>query len=144
MEIRTIIFRGKRIDNGEWVYGYFVSEGEESYIFEQEEVDKGIDLGGYLDCCQMSEVIPETVGQYTGITDKNGRKIFEGDIVGCFLNTQIFEIEYCEERCGYFLDDIMLSGDAPLSIECLGNMRNTVEVIGTIHDHPELLKGGEQ
>ena len=132
--MREILFRGKRTDNGTWTCGYLFCIWERTYLC----------WGTTNSVPNMEEVLPETVCQFTGLYDKNGRKIFEGDIVGCFLNTQIFEIKYCEERCGYFLDDIMLSGDAPLSIECLGNMRNTVEVIGTIHDHPELLKGGEQ
>lgn len=55
------LFRGKRRDSGEYVEGYFVGYNDEAYIFEQGEVDKGIDLGGYLDCCQMTEVDPLTV-----------------------------------------------------------------------------------
>lgn len=129
--MREILFRGKCIDNGEWAYGYFVSQDKESYIFEQLEVDKGIDFGGYLDCCQMCEVIPETVGQFTGLTDKNGEKIFEGDIVRAMMDwgpagmvetmVDIGFKKYDGYRWNYFDLD-------------------TIEVISNIHDNPELLR----
>ena len=72
--MREILFRGKRIDNGEWVQGYPCRYGwigkEKDYI-----------IPDYASALYTAEIDPETIGQYTGIVDKYGMKIFEGDIV---------------------------------------------------------------
>ena len=83
MGIRTIIFRGKRKDNGEWIYGNFVRGcvDDFSYIVE---------LGNKELCRNYVEVIPETVGQYTGFTDKNGDKIFDSDVVDILTENEEF------------------------------------------------------
>lgn len=129
--MREILFRGKRISDGEWVYGdlvrsfpsYFLP-GYKSYI--KESVAKG---GVY-------EIDFSTVGQYTGLTDKNGKngkKIFEGDITWFYGG---------ENYQGYWEYDKTMVIDSLLNHECvflLTEVENA-EVIGNIYDNPELLE----
>ena len=122
MAIREVIFRGKRIDNGEWVYGDLRQYSEKS---------KGI-----FDYATKHtiQVTPETIGQYTGLTDKNGTKIFEGDIVRVCLPNGCQFIEKVRFANGGFLPYIIDYSDS-----FFWGGENT-EVIGNIHDNPELLK----
>lgn len=144
MAEREILFRGKRKDNGEWIEGAY-SPYNWDFFGEREEKpqiiiisdDKNIDG---LWC----EVIPETVGQYTGLTDKNGVRIFEGDIVRYGTNTNraenkvIHEVVYeTRGESGYF--GIRISQIETWQF-CLEVPSKLMEVIGNIHDNPELLQ----
>ena len=140
--MKDILFRGKRLDNGEWVEGGYFKTDNESYII------KNTDGIAHFDLCDMAEcVIPETVGQYTGLNDKNGKKIFEGDVV-LFEDESPTNYEYhdCTEmRCG-----VIKYGDGQFYItnRIAVEMEDLIyydkvdcEVIGIIHDNPELLEG---
>lgn len=115
--MREILFRGKRVDNGEWTEGYFFKSWDKVFLL----------WGMTGDCPNMEEVIPETVGQFTGLCDKNGKKIFEGDIVESPNGTQGF-IEWQNAECAFLVnigDDWQTMDDCPY------------EVIGNIYDNKE-------
>ena len=135
--MREILFRGKRIDNGEWIYGDVVQFPIHGIvrIVEQEP--------SYKD----AEVDLDTVGQYTGLTDKNGKKIFEGDILKIIHKYQSpFDDdtkEYTDITTDVvFFDDEGLCfsyGKSPF-LCVVDNVTAEYEVVGNIHDNPELLE----
>ena len=136
--MREILFRGKRVDNGKWVYGYYFKathHWHDNGIHEDWIATDSIQNGGWCNVRGKYAVIPETVGQYTGLTE-NGKKIFEGDILNGLLrlhpDRRIFQVIY-EDNGFYFLDEDGV-GWHPDHIA-------DYEVIGNIHDNPELLKG---
>lgn len=156
--MKDILFRGKRKDNGEWIEGYIVKLGKESFSDPERYgiCNKAIPIGGSAVCynLKIDEVIPETVGQYTGLTDKNGKKIFEGDIIRaialdtgieclavvCFGN--FIDENNDDEYIGFYIEfDGIKTTAAQLAMkEC----KDRIEVIGNIHDNPELLKEYEK
>lgn len=136
--MREILFRAKRIDNGGWVEGYFAIG--KWYLDEKERYAiLPIDLCFYPHCeiNEWIEIDPETVCQYTGLKDKNGKRIWENDIVRIenSMDEGIGNIEfyggmwYVDGEPSNSLHDIVEYDDGEL------------EVIGNIFDTPELLKG---
>ena len=125
--MREILFRAKRKDNGKWVYGSYVKYTDYDGIM----VDLIFTGNG-----NPNDVIPETVGQYTGLTDKNGKMIFEGDIViyAGEMHEVVFETQ---NNSAYFGVKI-----AENETWHLGHYvePNRLEVIGNIHDNPNLLE----
>lgn len=142
--MREIIFRGKRKDNGKWIEGYFFETNTPVYrafIITNMSVDVSDNCTDILDF-NIIEVIPETVGQFTGLTDKNGKKIWEGDIID--TPDRLIEVVWFERNAQFDLKFIKHAHDKKI-INFKGiEMRDLkeYEVIDNIHDNPEILKGG--
>ena len=125
--MREILFRGKRADNGNWLFGSLFTRINERYIIPLPLITS------------KSLVDPVTVGQFTGLTDKNGKKIFEGDIVlfGYIGANRGVDgkavVDFNNGKFGVFWgwhkDFVPLDGFA----------NTTLEVVGNIHDNPELM-----
>jgi uncharacterized phage protein (TIGR01671 family) len=133
--MREIIFRGKRKDNGEWVYGSLIKRDLGCFIVDESNNSSLRFCSESVFAFDCVLVIPETVGQYTGLTDKNGKKIFEGDI----LSTR-FGIGVVKYINGIFFVILTESGK-----ECRTTVYSVCSngiIIGNIHDNSELLKGG--
>ena len=128
--MREILFRGKRKDNGEWVEGYYLRIGKRHYIFTGM-----IDIINNIPDLIRYEVIPETVGEYTGFADKNDKKVFEGDICLTSENGLPFIIEWNAYECSFYWRDIIKVG------EFYGGVAKSSNVIGNRHDNPELFSG---
>lgn len=147
--MREILFRGKRKDNGEWVFGslvdnlFFNENGKVPYIFQPGEgYDCWNDLEEEID---FFEVDPETVGQYTGITDDDGKKIFEGDILGITNDDPDYDYKTkvyldCDTLCVDVQGQDYDYTSIGFAIEIWDDECDQVKIIGNIYDKPELLE----
>lgn len=148
--MREILFRGKRKDNGEWIEGFLTICDDRCFIIENGKVGclcfDTLPKGNYVFMAYI-EVDPDTIGQFTGLTDKNGKRIFEGDICRVCLDPEICiaHIQYDERTASFNMryDDYLCNTflDMRLAENRVGD-RVWIEVIGNIHDNPELLGGG--
>ena len=142
--MREIIFRGKRLGNGEWVEGSLHIEYGETRQDGTKTIDYRI-LGMRGECYYVD---PETVGQFIGMTDKNGKKIFEGDIIRTITNgfdrdMFVTEIKFGARRGvqGFYLANgrmMFYWGQTDLT------KMDDSTVIGNIHDNPELLEASHE
>lgn len=137
--MREILFRGKRMDNGDWVEGYLYEHEPPlvGIVSEKDEPEASkwfIARTGFADWnmprpVELVEVDPSTVGQYTGLKDKNGKRIFEGDVLSIWNDRNDVVV---------FEDGAFIMEDTEIP------MRFAIkfEVIGNVHDNPEFMKEG--
>ena len=145
--MREILFRGKRVDDGRWMEGFYFEELGPPVCFKEDKQEpskhwiffQGMSDWGLPRQMYKTQVIPKTVGQYTGLMDKNGKRIFEGDIVSYNKSAEV------------------VIWDTSLNIPCfclgVGRGSSTAPhpykitkqhvVIGNIYDNPELLEEDE-
>lgn len=136
------LYRGKRVDNGKWIIGY---------LSKTRDTEGLIDKGKLVYCIDWesngvmvsSIIIPETVGQYTGLPDKNRKRIFEGDIIAHFINWHgkryNGSVRY-ENKIACWVCDFVVGNKKESAYLADWAYSNGAEVIGNIHDNPKLLE----
>ena len=129
MKMREILFRGKRTDNGEWVQGYPCRYGwtgkEKDYI-----------IPDYASALYTIEIDPSTVGRYTGMTDVNDKKIFEGDIVWNSYDEDYGKVEWDNDMAKFIITF------STFTVDFDNVYGEELEIDGNVYDNPELLKFG--
>ena len=129
-------FRGLSIDEnskGEWQYGYLIEDNGQSFIINEviEANEQYITIGSW---CPVDQ---KTIGQSTGLKDKNGKEIFEGDILHHQIQTAYtFIVEYDEEKCRWFGKGLSRT----YRIDLIKDFMPFYKIIGNIYENPELLE----
>ena len=143
--MREILYRGKLVQNGAWVYGYYCKMGETTYAFEEDYqkypvktfhmiAQESMTDSGLPNKLRLYEIDPETVGQYTGKNDRNAKKIFEGDILRNDSTGEIVSVWWDEDHCCF----VCRGGEvSPVQV---GSVSYQSTIIGNVHENPEILE----
>lgn len=136
--MREILFRGKRLSDGKWAEGFYqASPAGNHYITSV----------GHSGCAQPDKVDPATVGEWAGIEDVNGKKIFEGDIISGLFVFEMYVpgvVAFCDGAFGveWYRGD-RCQGKFPMFTPFTSTCNVKWEVVGNVHDNPGLLERGE-
>lgn len=140
--MRTIKFRGKRFDNGEWVYGYYARLRNEFKEWHCIMTEKDASENYIKDCNGYNMIYTpvnhNTVGQFTSLYDKNGKEIYEGDILKAG-DVGLLEVRFVRGVFA-FLWDGNLDDEFPTG----SPTHEWADIIGNIHDNSDLMKGGKE
>lgn len=132
--MREILFKAKRKDNGEWIQGYYYQIWQQGYIL----------WGMINNIPDMVEVNPNTLCQYTGLTDKNGKRIWESDVVKCNKRKEgydLYKVVWRKEFADFGVEPLMYKVQYPIGFTLGRTLRGCdYKVIGNIFDNPELLE----
>lgn len=142
--MREMLFRGKRVDNGEWVQGFYVCKKRpyfkdkgvnlEHIICDNVEVEDG-NYKQFVDTIMTTYVVnPETIGQYTGLTDMNGNKIFEGDTVWNSYDEDYGKVEWDNDMAKFIITF------STFTVDFDSVCGEELEIVGNVYDNPELIK----
>lgn len=145
--MRTVKFRGKHILSGTWIVGDLLQSNEGSvYIgIHGQYIDDGMHFNDMYD--ETSFIDEDTIGQFIGLLDKNGKEIFEGDIItlnGCYPRVVLWDkMSWALMPTEYYHDEVFWV----MNLQHPGNdwweeYANDFEIVGNIYDNPEMLKGG--
>ncbi len=138
---RQILFRGKRLDNGEWAFGIPIKTHIGTYMITEENPHICSEYG-YMEIDEFVKVEPGSVGQFVGLKDKNGKEIYEGDII-LYGNTIKNVVVFRHGAFGYLVyggEFISYAGNTNFTFNPLDRSKEH-EVIGNIFDNPDLLNG---
>ena len=130
---REIIFKAKRLDNGEWVEGYYLNIAKINHFICTGKIKLDGALKGII-APEMYVIDPDTLCQHTGLTDKNGKRIWENDIVELPDENVYFKCEWEKDTARF-----VLNGDR-FTVDFDDYREYEVEVIGNIFDNADLLE----